>query len=146
MKSDAIRIFLNRKVLAAAFTLGTITFAGHHYATVEDTVRNLQCVGASCKGIIRGQTAIPAGTYQIVDTYSPRFKKNVLLLLNVPGFAGIRIHSGNTADDTEGCLILGNRATPQGVAESNKAMEQFNADVREALKHGQVWITIGEGK
>lgn len=133
---------LHRKVLAAGFTLGVLAFAGHQYATVEDTVRPLVCEGQHCTGIVRGQTAILAGTYEIVDTYSPRFKKNVLMLVGVPGFSGIRIHSGNSAEDTEGCLILGNRATPTGVAESNAAMKQFNADVRTALKSGRVWITI----
>jgi len=56
---------------------------------------------------VYAQTAIPTGKYQIVMTYSSKFKKVMPLLLNVPGFAGIRIHSGNTADDTEGCIITG---------------------------------------
>jgi len=135
---------LKRKVLAGAFTLGVLTTGiGTQYAVVEDPVRVLsECTTTTCKGKINGATAIPAGTYQVVDTYSPRFKKNMLMLLNVPGFQGIRIHSGNTADDTEGCLVLGLRATSNGVTDSRKAMERFNTEAREALKHGPLYIRI----
>lgn len=135
---------LKRKLLAGTFTLGILTTSvGIHYATVEDTVRVLsQCTTTTCKGKVNGQTAIPAGTYEVRDTYSPRFKKNMLELINVPGFLGIRIHSGNTADDTEGCLILGLKGTENGVAESRKAIEQFNKEAREALKKGKLFIRI----
>lgn len=135
---------LNRAILTAAFTLGCITLSGHQYFTVEDTVRPLSaCTVSSCVGKINGRTAIPAGRYRIKDTYSPRFKKYMLELQNVPGFQGIRIHSGNTADDTEGCLVLGLKRTATGVAQSNAAMAQFNSEVRAALHRGEeVWITI----
>jgi hypothetical protein len=53
---------------------------------------------------VAGQTRIPAGVYRVDSTYSPRFKKNMWELLNVPGYTGVRIHSLNTADDTEGCI------------------------------------------
>lgn len=66
--------------------------------TIEDIERPVK---------VAGKTAIPAGTYDINLTFSPRFKKYMLLLENVPGFAGIRIHAGNSSADTEGCLILG---------------------------------------
>lgn len=129
--------------LGAVATLGTATFAGHHYATVEDEVRVLtECTATTCNGKVPGRTAIPAGTYEVRDTYSPRFKRNMLEVVGVPGFLGIRIHSGNTADDTEGCLIPGLRATPTGVAYSALAVKQLNADVRVKLRTGRVWIKI----
>ena len=66
----------------------------------------------------------------------------MLEVVGVPGFQGIRIHSGNTADDTEGCLIPGMKQTPTGVAYSRPAVEQLNRDIREKLKTGPVWIKI----
>lgn len=133
---------LRRTLLAGAFTLGTL-FGAHQYASVEDTVRPLSdCTKTTCVGKIAGKTAIPAGTYEVRDTWSPRFQRNVLELVGVPGFQGIRIHSGNTADDTEGCLILGLRSTANGVAGSRAAMEQFNREAREQLAKGRLFIRI----
>jgi hypothetical protein len=71
--------------------------------TLEDTDRHLEDGNAK----IYGQTAIPRGRYQVIITYSNRFKKELPLLQNVPGFTGVRIHSGNGPDDTEGCILVG---------------------------------------
>lgn len=140
---NATTITLTRKVLAAGFTLGALAFGGYQYATVEDTVRPLtDCTRTTCVGKINGQTAIPAGTYEVRDTWSPRFGRMMLELVGVPGFVGVRVHSGNSADDTEGCIVLGMRGTVTGVAESRLAMLQFNKDVREALKRGPVYLMI----
>lgn len=139
-----MELTLKRKVYAATFTLGMMVFGGFQYYSVEDTVRPLSdCTRTTCVGKIDGVTAIPAGRYEIKDTYSPRFKKNMLELQNVPGFQGIRVHPGNTAQDTEGCILLTAKPTPTGGTESRKAMEQFNKDVRAILARGErVWITI----
>lgn len=143
-------ITLRRRVAAAGFTLGVLSMGAislHQYSTVEDPVRKLSnCTQTTCTGKIAGRTAIPAGRYEIRDTYSPRFKRHVLELIGVPGFQGVRIHSGNTADDTEGCLILGLKGTEFGVAESRAAMAQFNVDVRKALAKGRVFINIEDVK
>ena len=144
MTNDRVVIWRRTTVaLAAAATLGVASFAGHQYATVDDTVRVLtDCGKTTCKGKIPGATAIPAGTYEIRDTYSPTFKKMMLEVIGVPGFQGIRIHSGNTADDTEGCLIPGLKQTPTGVSYSRPAVEQLNKDIRAKLKTGPVFIKI----
>ena len=55
---------------------------------------------------IKGKTAIPAGKYEVVVTMSNRFKRLMPLLLDVEGFDGIRIHGGNSHDDTDGCLLI----------------------------------------
>lgn len=142
--SDRLILWRRLAVVAAASaTLGVATFAGHEYATVEDPVRVLTACGkTTCVGKVPGVTAIPAGTYEIRDTWSPHFKRMMLEVVDVPGFQGIRIHSGNVADDTEGCLIPGLQATPTGVTYSRRAVMQLNADVRASLRTGRVWIYI----
>lgn len=139
-----MNITLTRTIKSAAYTLGSLVIAGSVYFSVEDTVRPLtDCTKTTCVGKINGQTAIPAGTYEIKDTYSPKYGRKVLELQNVPGFQGIRIHSGNTVDDTEGCLILGLARTSEGVARSREAMAKFNEQVRAILATGErVYITI----
>ena len=92
---------------------------------------------------IKGNTCIPYGTYNITITYSPRFKKNLPLINNVKGFDGIRIHSGNTPQDTEGCLLLGLNKVKGRVVDSKVTVNKFIDIVQEALNKGEkVTITI----
>ena len=72
--------------------------------TLEDIDRRLE-TNPSAK--IRCETAIPTGTYNLIVTLSNRFKTFLPLVQNVPGFEGIRIHTGNTNHDTEGCILVG---------------------------------------
>lgn len=72
--------------------------------TLEDPVREL---GPNGEGKVPHETAIPAGTYEVDITFSQRFQKEMPILLNVPFFTGIRIHAGNTAEDTWGCILVG---------------------------------------
>lgn len=92
---------------------------------------------------IKGNTCIPYGTYDITVTYSPRFKKNLPLLLNVKGFEGIRIHSGNTPKDTEGCLLPGFNKIKGQVVDSRVTTDKLIAQIQQALNKGEkVTITI----
>jgi hypothetical protein len=75
-------------------------------ATLEDVVREVPGVPVHAWKV-PGNTAIPSGMYEVEITYSQRFKRDLPLLLNVPGFAGIRIHAGNTEDETSGCILVG---------------------------------------
>lgn len=78
--------------------------------TLEDTDRGLRQdmqLEEIKKKKVCCRTAIPSGSYECVYTYSNRFNKMLPLLLNVKGFDGVRIHSGNSAKDTEGCILVG---------------------------------------
>lgn len=111
---------------------------------LEDLVREV--VGkpvASWK--VDAKTAIPAGRYKVVWTLSNRFKRWMPELLAVPGFAGIRIHAGNVATNTEGCLIAGSAigADGESVVNSRTACDALYALIQaELASGGEVWITL----
>jgi len=96
-----MKLLLERIYKAPTYTIGKLSIDGVHFCdTLEDVVRP--------DGVkVYGQTAIPTGTYTVILTMSNRFKKVLPLLLNVPMFDGIRIHAGNTSEDTHGCLLVG---------------------------------------
>lgn len=107
-----------RTFKGSEYTIGKLYIDDNYFCdTLEDVVRSGEKV--------YGQTAIPAGKYKVKKTYSPRFKKKLPEILNVPGFSGVRIHSGNTAKDTEGCLLLGLNKTKGAVLCSQDAMAFF---------------------
>lgn len=93
---------------------------------------------------IAGKTAIPAGRYQVTVTLSPRFGKLMPLVSGVPGYSGVRIHPGNKAEDTEGCLLPGQtNPTPYTVGLSGKAYEALFAKINAAIARGEeVWLEI----
>lgn len=96
-----------------------------------------------------GKTCIPPGRYQVVVTNSPHFSQmaghpvDLPLLLNIPGFEGVRIHPGNTAADTEGCLLPGRIRQVDKVLESTLAWTALFDKIKAALAKGEhVWITV----
>lgn len=106
--------------------------------TLEDPVRELagQPVDA---WKIKGETAIPAGRYQVTLEHSPRFGPETLTVHRVPGFVGVRIHAGNTVDDTEGCPLLGTAINEHGIVggTSRPAVSLVKHVVRMALDRGE---------
>lgn len=101
--------------------------------TLEDVER---------KEKIAGQTAIPKGRYEIAITFSNRFKKFMPLLLNVPKFSGIRIHAGNTAKDTLGCILVGKNRNENQISNSRLAYESLFDRLKNASKKEKIFITI----
>jgi hypothetical protein len=100
-----LKIVLKRDFFTTESTTGVLSIDGVFQCFVlEDVDRKLEAGGAK----IYGHTAIPRGIYPVTVTYSPRFQKPLPLLSGVRGFDGIRIHCGNSAVDTEGCLLVGN--------------------------------------
>ena len=97
------------------------------------------------------QTAIPLGRYRLSITPSARFKEDLPLLADVPGFEGIRIHAGNTHEDTEGCLLVGQMLTGLAlgpsftVGNSRRALNALLPKLKAGLVAGPVWLTIAEG-
>ena len=89
---------------------------------------------------VPGKTAIPTGRYEIAVTFSNRFQKPLPLLLNVPGFEGIRIHPGNTAADTEGCLLPGTDHNQNSVSNSRAAFYELFEKIKAANE--KVFIDI----
>jgi hypothetical protein len=98
-----MKLTLKRSDCGKVSTLGEIFVDGKNQCfCIEDVDRQLETYPDNK---VYGQTCIPRGTYQVIITYSNRFKRELPLLVDVPGFEGIRIHPGNTAADTEGCLL-----------------------------------------
>ena len=92
---------------------------------------------------IKGKSAIPEGRYAVVISYSPRFKEWLPILLGVPMFSGIRIHAGNTAKDTQGCILVGRNQVVGKVLDSRKWLYELKQKIVEAKARGEaVWLTI----
>lgn len=104
------------------YTIGHLYIDDVYFSDVlEDKVRELN----KLEDKVYGKTAIPEGVYQVKLTFSPKFKKILPEILNVPFFSGIRIHSGNTADDSEGCLLVGENKVKGKVINSKKTIEKL---------------------
>lgn len=113
--------------------------------TLEDVVRDKNRDGDlldTGEAKVYGQTAIPSGKYEVVITYSQRFKKYMPLLLNVAGYAGVRIHSGNKPEDTLGCILVGTAVGNDWISESRNAYEALMKQLQAAEKSEKIFLTI----
>lgn len=134
-----MELTLNRIFLGSSATIGELYVDREHIAdTLEDRIRP--------KGEkVYGQTAIPEGTYDVILSYSPRFKKILPEILNVPNFSGIRIHPLNKAEESEGCIGVGewDGKTANWISNSRKAFNKLMPLLQEATnKKEKITITI----
>lgn len=143
-----MEIVVKRTVKTEKSTISTFCVVGtsfNHYC-LEDKDRGLlksMQLDEIRKIKVPGKTAIPAGRYQVILSMSTRFKKVMPEILGVPGFAGIRIHNGNTPEHTDGCLLVGLSKYPDFVGSSIQAYTEFFPILKKAIDKGEkVFITI----
>ncbi len=136
-----MKLEVKRDIFTKEYTQGTLSIDGEFFCyTLEDTDRFLEN-GTGEK--VYSKTAIPRGTYEVQLSYSPKFKRTMPILLNVPNFTAIRIHTGNTVEDTNGCILLGTSRTEQGtITESRKVFDKFFPLLVSALSKDKVFITV----
>jgi hypothetical protein len=109
-----------RDTLLPTVTLGKLYIDGvFECHTLEDCDRKLEGSGVK----IPKETAIPRGLYPVIIDYSVRFQKQMMHVLNVPQFEGVRIHAGNSEKDTEGCILLGIGRSGNTLLNSRQAVE-----------------------
>ena len=153
-----MEIKVKRIARKEAYTIGKMYVAGTYVCvTLEDKDRGLtsnMSVAQICGVKIKGETAIPTGRYLVdMKTVSPRFggraqyqfcKGRLPRLCNTPGFQGVLIHCGNSAKDTDGCILVGlNKAVGQ-VLNSTAAFPKLYPIMKAADERGErIWITIG---
>lgn len=141
-----MKITLIRQKFTENSTIGSLYIDGVFFCyTLEDKDRGLhQSEGdfnvRSKK--VYGKTAIPYGSYEVAMTFSNKYQRVMPLLLNVPGFAGIRIHSGNRAEDSEGCILLGSTVALDFIGNSRITVAAFYKKLEQAIKKGKVFIEI----
>ena len=143
-----MNLTLNRIFRGPDYTIGKLYIDGHYFCdTLEDSVRTLpaSCPNTSegilcaCPEKVYARTAIPAGTYKVTMQFSPRFKRVLPLLHDVPHFLGVLIHSGNDPGDTAGCILVGHNKVKGKVLESRAVSDKLNALLE---KENEMTITI----
>lgn len=111
-----MKLSVKRIACKPTYTIGRLYVDGDYFCdTLEDRVRNLRK-----EAKVAGETAIPDGRYKVTITMSPRFGRLLPLLHDVPQFTGVRIHAGNTAKDTQGCILVGFNRVKGKVVDSRK--------------------------
>ncbi len=91
---------------------------------------------------VHSLTAIPTGRYQLVMSFSNRFQKYLPEILGVKGFAGIRMHTGNKAADSEGCILVGKTKTKNFISGSKIAFEGLLKEIQRVEKKEKIYITV----
>ena len=141
-----MKIKVQRRFFGSEYTIGSM-FINHTYFcdVLEDTVRELphQCpntpkgLNCTCPEKVFGQTAIPAGIYKVILSYSPKFKRKLPRLLDVPHFIGILAHRGLVAENSLGCLLVGENKVKGKVINSAFYEQKLVALMEDAITRGE---------
>lgn len=135
-----MKITIKRIFKGSSYTIGKLYIDGQYFSdTIEDAVRSLPSVcpntprgvPCACKAKVDARTAIPAGTYKVTMEYSPRFKRKLPYLHDVPHFLGILIHSGNTEADSGGCIIVGRNTVKGKILESRATLDKLLSRIKD---------------
>jgi hypothetical protein len=138
-----LKLLLTRNWQKSEYTIGRLSVRGEFFCnTLEDTVRDLTKTEK-----VYGKTAIPAGTYEVsMNIISPKYSKKptykwcdgrMPCLLGVPNFKGILIHPGNTADDSLGCILVGENKVKGRLVNSQKTFRRLWKILDEAYRNGE---------
>jgi len=138
-----MKLLLKREPSEGDHTFGQLFVDGAYQCeTLEDVIREVSGEPVEAWKIV-GKTAIPAGTYAVTISFSPHFQCNMPLINAVPGFAGVRIHPGNTSADTEGCVLVGDTRQSDSIGESRAAFESLYQELNAEIESGgAVSLTI----
>lgn len=135
-----MELILKRIAKKKSYTIGRLYIETEYFCdTLEPTWRDYKHGARK----IMGCSAIPEGRYAVVITWSAKLEAWLPLLLHVPNFEGIRIHSGNTAQDTAGCILVGQNREVGKVLNSRTWLKKLKAKIVEAKENGEpVHITV----
>lgn len=139
-----MKLRLERKYFKETYTIGNLYINGSFFSnTLEDKNRDVNKNGKfdNSETKVYGETCIPFGTYKIILTMSPKFKRELPRLLNVPSFEGVLIHRGNTAKDSAGCILVGENKAVGKVLNSTLYEERLIKMIKNAISRGEE-ITI----
>jgi hypothetical protein len=125
---------IKRKIFTDDSTIGELSIDGVFVCyTLEDKVRDVK---------IQNVTAIPYGKYETIINFSNRFQQYMPLLLKVPGFEGVRLHTGNKSADTEGCILVGSSKSLNFIGSSRVTYKSLFARMKLAAKKEKIFINI----
>ena len=139
-----MRGLLKREFRREDYTIGRVYIDGEFFChSLEPRDRCLQQKMELCdiqRLKVAGKTAIPSGIYEVRMTWSKKYGRRMPQLLDVPGFTGIRIHAGNSASDTAGCILLGDNTVAGGLTGSGERCREFERRLKASA--GKCYIEI----
>lgn len=158
MENNALELLLDRKYKKETYTIGNLYVDGEWFCnTLEDKDRGLSQtmpLEEIKRQKVYGETAIPTGRYEVrMDIVSPKYngvkwyKDNfggrMPRLESVKGFAGVLIHSGNTALDSAGCILIGLNKAKGKVLDSRATFQKLWNILEKARKAGKtIYLTV----